>query len=148
MTSRRNKLDAVIRHQQHREEEIREEFHKKKNELKSEETIMDRLNGELEDILRDLTEKQKECISTNQWDLYYEFIKRQCENIRSQRGSVQRLTEHCEEKRGHLVQTARERKLLEQVNEKRKKALWKEEVKQEQLALDETASSRYRRKPS
>ena len=146
MTHRRTKLDSVIQHREHLEQQIRDELHGAKNHLALEENQLTRLNKKLEGILRELASQQTNGTCTDQLDLYYRFIKRQCENIQSQRGAIKKLTEHCEEKRGQLVQTSQERKLLEQVNEKRKKLQQQSSDKREQQTLDETAAIRHLRR--
>jgi len=146
MTQRRSKLEAVIQHRRHLEQQIRDELHGAKHDLALEQTQLQRLNQKLEHILNDLAKEQSNGTSTDQLDLYYRFIQRQCQSIQSSNGVVKQLTEQCEAKTNQLIETSKEKKLLEQVDEKRGKAQLKAQNRREQELLDEVAGNRHHRK--
>ena len=147
MTQRRSKLDAVIQHRRHLEQQIRDELHGAKHDLALEQSQLQRLNQKLEGILNDLAREQTNGTSTDQLDLYYRFIQRQCQSIQSQSGAVKQLTERCEAKTNELIESSKAKKLLEQVDEKRGKAHSKAQAKREQELFDEVAGNRHHRKP-
>jgi len=145
MTPRRSKLTAVIQHRQHLEEQLRDELHGAKHDLELEQNQLHRLNQRLENILDEMDREQASGTNTEQMDLYYRFIQRQSQSIQSLSSAVRRLTEQCDAKTHRLVETSKEKKLLEHVDENRGKAQSKLQAKAEQESLDEVAGNRRRR---
>ena len=143
----RSKLDAVIRQRRLREEEVQTEFLGMKNHLASEGDQLQRLHQELEEALRDLTERQINGMEMNEIDLYYRFMKRQNERLESQRKVIQRLTDECEAKREELSSAMREKKVVENIDATREESFDKEMKRKEQRLTDEIAGRPKRETP-
>ncbi len=136
------RYDAVLRHRIHLEEEVQREFSTAKNELLHQKEQLKQLRLYLQDILQDLSNKQTQGISADELNLYYQFIKKQYEQLKQQQNTLEQLNEVFENKREDLALATKEKKVVEKLQEKDRKAFFKVLDKREQDLLDEIAGNR------
>jgi flagellar FliJ protein len=103
--------------------------------LRREEEAMERLNLEF-------MSKQIEGISAYEMQLYADFFRKKKVDILQQREEVTELDRKVVEKNDHLVEAATEKKIMEQLKQKRIEAQEKEMAIKEQAFLDEIALQR------
>ena len=147
MAQSRSKLDAVLKHRRHREEEIQQEFAKAKGELMAQEEKLRKLRQRLQEALRDLSEKQARGFSADEMDLYNRFIKRQYTEMQAQQETVVEMEERYEANRELLSQAVREKKIVEKFQETNYKIFLQDSNKKEQGLLDEIAGKQKKRQP-
>lgn len=142
-----SKLDAVLKLRKRREEEVQQEFIEMKHDRDTAEDQLHRLHREFETALKDLAEQQAKGIAPCELDLYYHLIKQQYDRLEERRKALQRLADQCERKRQDLLEATREKKVVEKIEEKRKKIYLKDlEIKERNL-LDELAGRTKRESP-
>jgi flagellar FliJ protein len=112
-----------------REHELAEEC------LRREEEAMERLNLEY-------MSKQIEGICAYEMQLYADFFRKKKVDIIHQREKVTDLDQKVLEKKDHLIEAATEKKIMEQLKQKRIQAHEKEIAVKEQAFLDEIALQR------
>lgn len=112
-----------------REHEIAED------RLRREEEAMERLNLEY-------MNKQIEGICAYEMQLYADFFRKKKSDILCQREQVTDLDRKVVEKKDHLIEAATEKKIMEQLKQKRVQAYEKELSVKEQAFLDEIALQR------
>lgn len=100
--------------------------------LRREEENLDRLNLEYMD-------RQLEGIYAIEMQLYADFFRKKESDIKAQRGAVNGLDEVVAEKREILLGTAKEKKVLEGLKDKKHKAHNKIITNKERVFLDEVA---------
>ena len=144
MAQWRPKLDAVLRHRKHREEQVQQEFAEVKSELLAQEEKLRKLRRELQETLCQLREKHTEGISPDEIDLYDRFIKRQHAEMETQHMIIRGLNEQYEAKREILSQAVQEKKVIEKIQDTHRKAFLKDLDKKQQDILDEIAGKRKR----
>lgn len=147
MTRYRPKFDAVLRYRKHLEEEAQQAFAEAKKNLLIHEEELQRLRLDLQETLKDLSQKQIQGISTDELDLYYRFVKKQYEALQERQQWLRALSEQVEEKREHLSRAAKEKKAVEKIQETHRRGFVKSADKKEQKTLDETAGRRKKEKP-
>ena len=119
------------------EEEAFREWEMAKDILATEKKRLFQLDDMLQLTLDDLAEKQGHLISADEMTLYFRFIGNLREGIIRQRKIVDHQDALCEEKRGLLEMAVKEKKVVEQVEAKRKSGYLMAHFKKEQGELDE-----------
>lgn len=110
----------------------KQEFELADKLLRREEENLDRLNLEYMD-------RQLEGIYAIEMQLYADFFRKKESDIKAQRNAVNSLDEKVAEKREILLDTAKEKKVLEGLKEKKHKAHNKIISNNERVFLDEVA---------
>jgi len=103
--------------------------------LRREEEAIEKLNLEF-------MNRQIEGISAFEMQLYSDFFRKKKVDILQQRDQVTELDRKVVEKKDHLVEAATEKKIMEQLKQKRIEAHDKEIAVKEQAFLDEIALQR------
>ncbi|HOI16146.1 MAG TPA: flagellar export protein FliJ [Geobacteraceae bacterium] len=103
--------------------------------LRREEEAIEKLNLEF-------MNRQIEGISAFEMQLYSDFFRKKKVDILQQRDQVTELDRQVVEKKDHLVEAATEKKIMEQLKQKRIQAHEKEIAVKEQAFLDEIALQR------
>lgn len=103
--------------------------------LRREEEAIEKLNLEF-------MNRQIEGISAFEMQLYSDFFRKKKVDILQQRDQVTELDRQVVEKKDHLVEAATEKKIMEQLKQKRIEAHEKEIAVKEQAFLDEIALQR------
>ncbi len=132
-----SKLAAVLFQRKRNEEEASRVFLTSKNILISEQGKLHLLDHKLQATLDDLTEKQAGGSTSAEMALYFRFIEMLRGRIEEQSKAVLNQEQVCEAKRALLEMGVKERKVVEIIEEKRKKEYLKVAAKKEQAVLDE-----------
>ncbi|NMC74357.1 MAG: flagellar export protein FliJ [Geobacteraceae bacterium] len=111
------------------------EYEIAEDRLRREEEAIERLNLEF-------MNRQIEGISAFEMQLYSDFFRKKKVDILQQREQVTELDRKVVEKKEHLVEAATEKKIMEQLKQKRIEAHEKEVALREQAFLDEIALQR------
>lgn len=147
MAGYRSRLDPVIRQRKYIEDEAQQEFVETNNRFVAEEDQLKKVYKDLEQAFRDLNEKQAKGMRADEVDLFYRFIKQQCQRLEERRVSVKRLSDQRDEKREVLAKAVQEKKMVEKMDDIRKQSYFKELQKKEQGLLDEVAGRQKRKGP-
>ncbi|GEM_PF-2940347 len=142
-----SKLDAVLRQRKHHEEAVRDEFLEVKHSLDAAEDQLHRLHKELEAALQDFAAQQGQGMAPGEMDLYYHFLKQQCDRLAERRAAVETLADQCERKRQDLLEATREKKVVEKIEANRKEVYLKDLQKKEEVLLDELGGRPKRKSP-
>lgn len=125
-TEKLRKMELALARQEHEMAEDR---------LRREEEAMEKLNLEY-------MSKQLEGISAYEMQLYADFFRKKKVDILQQRDKVTDLNRQVVEKKDHLIEAATEKKIMEQLKQKKVQAFEKEIAVKEQAFLDEIALQR------
>jgi flagellar export protein FliJ len=132
-----SRLLGVLFQRGYQEEEAMRIFEEARVQLGLEQDRLMGLNQTRQARLSDLTEKQRQSANAEELSLYFRFIERLRGSIIKQTETVRSAEAVCEEKRALLERAIREKKVVERIDEKRKKEYWKIVSKKEQAVLDE-----------
>jgi flagellar export protein FliJ len=133
----RSQLSAVLLLRTLHEEEAFREWGLAKDSLASEKQRLCRLHERLQSTLDDLAEKQEHLVSADEITIYFRFIDNLREGITGQQKIVDHQEAICEGKRGLLEMAVKEKKSVEQIEEKRRSGYFMARFKKEQTELDE-----------
>jgi flagellar protein FliJ len=132
-------LQQVLNYRQEMEKARKIEFAAAKNEL---ETAAGQLQQEEEksrQLTAELTGKQAAGMLAYELQLYADFSRKQRDQIKRQRETVDHLDQKMTEKREELLSAAKEKKVLETYKDKQVKAHRLALAEKERLLLDEIA---------
>jgi flagellar export protein FliJ len=132
-----SRLSAVILMRTLQEEEAHREWAGAKGLLAQEQERLNQLGKKLQITLTALTDLQKGFVAADEVTLYFDFIENLREGIKHQKKIVAHQEAVCEEKRVLLDMAVKERKVVETVEERRKRAYFNQIFKKEQTVLDE-----------
>ncbi len=137
-----SRLDAVFRIRCYREEAAQQAFTIAKDHLTEEEDRLKGVQGVLSRAAHDLEARQEEGVTAHEMDLYYDFFRGQYTQAVARKKTVEALGDVCEKKRAVLAHAARERDVVERIEEGRKVLYIRAIGKKEQGVMDEVAGRR------
>ncbi len=132
-------LERVLHFRRETEKLRNLEFAMAKREYEQAEDLLRREEEEMESLNLEFMSRQIEGISAQELQLYADFFQKKSQDILCQREVVSRLDEDMVEKRNDLVEAAKDKKIMEELKNKKVKAHEKALADKEQGFLDEIA---------
>ncbi|MFQ5579653.1 MAG: flagellar export protein FliJ [Nitrospiria bacterium] len=142
MPHNHSKLDTVLKYRSRLVEEAQIELAKLKQRLSIEETRLLQLDQKRKEVIHNMAERQNTGIKQEEISLSHQFIKLQGDRIHNQTRSVKMLSEEYESQRAHLESLLQEKKVVENIRNKRQKVKADWLKKSENDILDEVSGRR------
>ena len=142
----RFKLEALLNHRRHQEEECQKELARTQRILVDEQGKLNRLKKEKRANVQKLQIKQKESIAVNDIILRLNYIQQLSKDIAIQSKYVQEAVNEVNQKRDALISIMKKRKTLEKLKDKKWQAYQKKLFQDELKLMDEFASIQHARK--
>ncbi len=144
MPNPHNNLDTVLKYRSHLVEEVQRELVELKQRFSIEENQLLQLDQKRRNVINDIAERQKSGIDAQEMSLSHQFIKLQGDRIKDQKKKVQTLSGECETHRVRLEHLLQEKKIVENIKNKRQKIQADRLKKNEKAILDEVSGRRER----
>ena len=132
-------LQQVLNYRKEVEKVRKGEFVTAKNALESATDRLQREETKARQLSDELTDKQANGMLAYELQLYSDFSRKQRDQIRQQRQTVDQLDRQVDEKREELLTATKEKKVLETYKEKQVKAHRQAQSEKERLFMDEIA---------
>ena len=142
----RFKLEALLNHRRHQEEECQKELARTQRILVDEQGKLNRIKKEKRANVQKLQIKQKESIAVNDIILRLNYIQQLSKDIAIQSKCVQEAVNEVNQKREALISIMKKRKTLEKLKDKKWQAYQKKLFQDEHKLMDEFASIQHARK--
>ena len=139
------KLKPVLHHRQKKEDLVKKELAKAKRLYEQEKERLTELNIRLADLHKALREKQRSALDATEISVHAKFIERVERQIEVQLSRVASLAAEVRKVQERLLEAAKERKILETLEEKQLIAHKLEAERVEQGIIDEIATVRHNR---
>lgn len=141
----RFKLDALLNHRRHQEEDCQKELAQAQRKLSDERKILGRIKTEKQISLEILQTKKK--VSTTVADILIcmNYIQQLSWDIEHQAMHVQKSAKIVDQKRQDLISIMKKRKTLQKLKSKEKRAYQRTLRQNERKLMDELASIRHAR---
>lgn len=139
-------LAAVLNHRKFLEETFQKELGLLKKTLLDERNIFSDINKAKKEFSRELLQKQEKGITISETLLYVRFIEQLSWRLNRQREKVSETEKYVEQKREDLIEAMKNRKTLEKLKEKFRKAYKQKLMRKEQKMMNEMASIRFKQK--
>jgi flagellar FliJ protein len=142
----RFKLEALLNHRRHQEEDCQKKLAQAQRKLSDERTILGRIKTEKQRSLEILQTKKK--VSTTVIDilLYMNYIQQLSQDIEYQAMHVKKSAKIVDQKRQDLLSIIKKRKTLQKLKFKEKLAYQRTLMQDERKLMDELASIRHARR--
>ena len=141
----RFKMEGVLRHRQHLEEEAQAAFAASLRQWTQARRALEELIRKQKQYRRALKHKLQDHATADELVLYHRYLDRLGKEIESQIGIVEATAIAKEEKRTELVAALRDRKVLEKLKAHHLEAEARHRRAQEQNLINEAAVNRYQR---
>ena len=139
-------LAAVLNHRKFLEENLQKELGLlKKTQLDERNKFAD-INKAKKEFSRELHQKQIKSITISETLLYVRFIEQLSWRLDRQRERVSETEKNVGQKREDLIEAMKNRKTLENLDEKGRKAYTQNLMRKEQKMMNEMASVRFKQK--
>jgi flagellar protein FliJ len=142
----RFKLEALLNHRRHQEEDCQKELAQAHRKLSDERKILGRIKTKKQKSLEILQLKKKVSTSVTDIRLYMNYIQQLSKDIESQAMHVQKSAKVVDQKRHDLISIMKKRKTLQKLKSKEKLANQRTLIQDERKLMDELASIRHARK--
>ncbi len=142
----RFKMEGVLRHRKHREEEAQAAFAASLRQWTQARRALEELIRKQKLYRRALKQKIQDHATADEFVLYHRYLDRLGKEIESQIANVEAMAIAKEEKRSQLVTALRDRKVLEKLKEHHLEAAARHRRAHEQNLINEAAVNRYQRK--
>ncbi len=137
------RLQKVLNYKQQVEDQKKQELFHLLKIFYEEEKVLHRLNELLLQTLSEFETKQEGDLDIQELLFYSAYIARVNREIEAQREKLVKLAHKIEKKRGEVIEASKERKILEQLREKKYKEFQRTEGRREQKFLDEIGNNAY-----
>ena len=125
------------------EEQAKTEYGKALNKLEEEKNILLNLENKKQENILSFRESINKGVKPNYINSINQYISLIEKKIEAQIETVNKTKDFVEERRVILLNSMKERKVLEALKEKEKENYFKEEIKKEQKIIDEIVSYKY-----
>jgi len=142
----RFKLEALLNHRRHQEEECQKKLAEVRKELEAEQKRLGRSKREKQENVLGLQKKQKNSASVSDIILYINYIQQLSKKIEDQKRCVQAADKKVRQARNELIIIIKKRKTLEKLKEKGQRAYEQKLIQDERKLMDEIATTRHVRK--
>ena len=142
----RFKLEALLNHRRHQEEECQKKLAEVRKELEAEKKRLGRSKREKQENVLGLQKKQKNSASVSDIILYINYIQQLSKKIEDQKRCVQAADKKVRQARNELIIIIKKRKTLEKLKEKGQRAYEQKLIQDERKLMDEIATTRHVRK--
>ncbi|MDI9571119.1 MAG: flagellar export protein FliJ [Pseudomonadota bacterium] len=140
------KLQTVLDARKAKEEQTLAEYTEQTRLLEKERESLARMGTEKERLLRQLREDTNRLLNPADIDLRVSYIKVWNRKMAMQESLVLTMAQDVEKKRHALLETVKDRKIMENLKERHWKEYLLQQAMQERLMADETAVQRHGRK--
>lgn len=137
------RLQKVLHYKQQVEDQKKQELFHLLKIFHEEEKILHRLNELLLQKLSEFETKQEGDLDILELLFYAEYIARVNREIEAQQKKLVELSRRIEQKREEVIAASKERRVLEQLRDKKYKEYLKSEGRREQKFLDEIGNNAY-----
>ncbi|MDP2210593.1 MAG: flagellar export protein FliJ [Candidatus Aquicultor sp.] len=139
------KLKSVLHHRQKKEDLVKKELAEVKRLYEFEKERLTQLNVRFADSHKALREKQKSALDATEISMHAKFIERLERQIEVQLSRVASLATEVRKVQERLLEAAKDRKVLEKLEEKQLSEYKLEAERVEQGIIDEIATVRHNR---
>ena len=145
MAKKTFRLEQVLNYRKEVEKVRTIEFSAAKEQFEDASDDLQREENAAEQVSEELRGREQQGISALEWQIYTSFFERKNREIREKREEVVTLEKDMMEKREELLHASREKKVLENLKEKKMALHQREQLEKERAFLDEIAVQNYRR---
>ena len=142
----RFKLEALLNHRRHQEEECQKRLAQARKELEAEQNKLGRSKREKHEHVLGLQKKQKNIVSVSDIILSINYIEQLSKKIEDQKRCVQTANKKVKQVRHELIMIIKKRKTLEKLKDKGLRAYEQKLIQDERKLMDEIATTRHARK--
>lgn len=142
----RFKLEALLNHRRHQEEDCQKELAQAHRKLSDERKTLMRIKTEKQKSLEILQAKKKISTTVTDIRLYVNYIQQLSKDIEYQARHVQKSAKIVDQKRHDLISIMKKRKTLQTLKSKEKLTYQRTLMQDERKLMDELASIRFARK--
>ena len=142
----RFKLEALLNHRRHLEDECQKELAATRNELAVEQGRLGCIKEEKRENILILKNKQKNSTAVGEIILYVNYIQQLSKKIEDQTRCVHDAQKKVNRVRNELIMIIKKRKTLEKLKEKEQQAYQQKLMQNERKLMDEIAATRHVRK--
>ena len=139
----RFKLEALLNHRRHQEEQCQRELAEARKELAAEQEKRDRCIKEKSENALKLQSKQKNSALVSDILLYVNYIRQLSIKIEDHQHRVQKANMKVNQVRNELIDIVKKRKTLEKLKEKGQLAYQQKMLQDERKLMDEIAATRH-----
>jgi flagellar FliJ protein len=145
MAKKTFRLEQVLNYRKEVEKVRTIEFSAAKEQFEDASDDLQREENAADQVSRELHDRERQGMSVLEWQIYANFFERKNREIREKREEVVTLEKDMMEKREVLLHASREKKVLENLKEKKMLSHRREQQEKEREFLDEIAVQNYRR---
>jgi flagellar FliJ protein len=142
----RFKLEALLNHRRHQEEECQKQLAEARKELAAEQNKLGRSKREKHENVLGLQKKQQNSASVSDIILYINYIQQLSKKIEDQRRCVHTANKKVKQVHNELIMIIKKRKTLEKLKDKGQRAYEQKLIQDERKLMDEIATTRHARK--
>ena len=142
----RFKLEALLNHRRHQEEDCQKELAQAHRKLSDERKTLMRIKTEKQKSLEILQAKKKISTTVTDIRLYVNYIQQLSKDIEYQARHVQKSAKIVDQKRHDLISIMKKRKTLQTLKSKEKLTYQRTLMQDERKLMDELASIRHARR--
>ncbi|HEY3375607.1 MAG TPA: flagellar export protein FliJ [Candidatus Aquicultor sp.] len=139
------KLQPVLHHRQKKEDIAKKELADIKQLFEAENRLLEKLQGRLADLQEEIRQKQQVAVDAAEATVYTNYIERLKKIIGEQILKLEQLAQEVRGAQERLLDTTKDKKVLEKLHDKQYEEYRHESEKVEQNSIDELATVRYRR---
>jgi flagellar FliJ protein len=139
------KLQPLLSVKSQQEDNQKNELGKAMRQLENEKAVLRRLEDEAEELIRDFNEKSKKC-TVEKLIKFNEYLSFLNSRIKRQKVNVNCAARNVDKVREELIRIVRERKILDNLKERRRGQFLFEQQKEEQRLNDEIVSYKHKEK--
>jgi flagellar FliJ protein len=139
----RFKLETLLNHRRHQEEECQKKLAKVRKELVAEQEKLGRRKKEKRENILRLKEKQKNSAKVSDIVLHINYVQKLSKKIEDQIRCVQKADKKVNQARNDLIIMVKKRKTLDKLKEKGRQAYQRKLTEDERKLMDEIAATRH-----
>ncbi len=140
------KLQAVLDHRQHSEDNLKKEFAEIRQQLMAAQQKLESLKTKEMDTAAALKQEQARGLSSEQVVAYHAYFQRLSDRIADQKTLIIKTMEQETEKQGELLEAVKKRQILEKLKDQDLERYNQVTLKKEMKFIDEIAVNQFVRK--